>query len=140
MTIKKTTANRSILLPVNDAEFEKLVDILMDKYGFTDYDHVAYIVGHTIQRLPVDQDRSTLEYFGACIRKSMSYSVARRYNTEKLRKAQIDEAFQMLKLNTSDKRSLDFLMEQSTMGSEYASQCLDQFEKSQTEITDEASA
>lgn len=124
-----TSTGKARPLPTTEDEFRQLVEFIMEKFEFTEYAEVAYVVGNRIQHLPVDQDTETPAHFAACVKKAMAYKVARKMVSEQLTKAAVDDAVTALEEDETDKKALDYLTEQSTRGCEYASKRLQQYLK-----------
>lgn len=116
--------HQEIPLPQTEKGFDLLVDELSRRFSIEDKIHIAVVLANQIQRLPPEQDYSSFNHLGGCIKKSIAYSVALHKSRSLEQKRQIDLIAAILKTNPYDQQALDALETASQAGSEYAKEIL----------------
>jgi len=85
-------------------------------------EHATAVVANRIMHLPPDQDTTTMEYLGACVRKNVAYQVAESQGRRIAHKIQVDMIVTELKANPLNQQAMDALEKAVNEGSEYAKQ------------------
>ena len=124
MKKKRNTTSR-VLVPVNEKEFDTLVDKIMLLFGFISREHVIAVVANRIMHMPPDQDVTTLEYLGACVRKNIAYQLAEQVGKNNTHKIQIEDLTAMLKQDRGNLQAADALQKHANQGSPFAKAALE---------------
>jgi hypothetical protein len=122
----KKNTKTYVLAPINEAEYNKLVDKLMSQYKFPSREHVIAVVSNRIMHASPDQELFTVEYFAACVRKNIAYQTAEAMAKNCAHKSQIQDLVAHIKTNPGDAQAVDMLQKHAQEGSPYALAALDE--------------
>jgi hypothetical protein len=109
-----------IVIPQNAKEFDSLVNKVCKKFKFKNKEHAAAVIANRIQHMPVDECTTTLEYFGACIKRNIGYQVAQNRALEMQHEQAISQLEAVLKTEPNNQQALDELQKFADKGSDLA--------------------
>jgi hypothetical protein len=109
-----------VALPLTEDDFKALVDRVVKKYKFPNWDHAAAVIASRIAHSDVDQFQISIEYLGHCVWRNVAYQLATSMLSKMKHTAQVDEVISAIKSNPFDQQALDALDKAIADGSEYA--------------------
>jgi hypothetical protein len=121
--------DREVWLPINEKEFDELVDEVMRAYPqITVRDHAIAVISVAIRHLPNDQAKSTIAYFGHTIIKGLANSIANFKNEKIKHEIRVEQLFNILINESNNMQARDELEKWANDGSIAAKTALKRLE------------